>query len=436
VVIVLLAACDPAPVPTGARPTASQVASPHASAPLQTFATPLPSPGPSASLQSAAIELPARFDAIPWADLPPGDGNEDSFSVSIGVLGKPATTTRTFARQPDIAADGNAVVLSDGRISEIIDAATGTTVASFEHAALELEDVPKHDLSYTLFSRQFRTDVARGYLYFLGGNRDGVQLRRFALDGSSETLLGVVAPDPGREPSYVDFVVTQSGDVVATACALEGEEADSACRLYSAAPRASRLSKPRFLASDAPRPCSLIAAGDTWVIGTSLRNCRADGGPPAFLPYVAINRSTLMTKVVTAPSGLTEFGTLERRRQPRLVANLRSGFRYPAIYPPMAVVLRVGDSHYPIDTIAPGGGQLETPGEGGPEVWSIAGRGSGWTLFHGYGRDYLACALEADRHDRSTCPSGPVILETKQGTFELPPGTWGAVVPPLGFAGL
>lgn len=356
--------------------------------------------------------------------------------MSIGVLGKPATTTRTFTRQPDIAADGNAVVLSDGGISEVIDAATGTTLASFDHAALELEDVPRNDLSYVLFNRRFRTDLAHGYLYFLSSNRDGVQLRRFALDGSDETLLGVIAPDPGMSPSYVDFVLTPSGEIVATACPFEGVGvADLRCRVYEAASGARRLAKPRLLASDAPRPCLLIAAGKTWVIGTNLQFCRADGGPPAFMPYMAIDRATLATKVVTAPSGISEFGTLESKRQPKLVANLRSGFPYPDLYPPMGIVLRVGDSQVPINTIAPTSGQLETPADGGPEVWSIVGRGPGWTLFHGYGRDYLACALEIDRRDRSTCPSGPVILETDQGSFELPPGTWGAVVPPLGFAG-
>jgi hypothetical protein len=369
--------------------------------------------------------------------LPPGDGNEDSFTVSIGVLGKPATTTRTFTRQPDIAADGNAVVLSDGRLSEIIDAATGTTLASFDHAALELGHVPRNDLSYVLFNRQFRTDLARGYLYFLSANRDGVQLRRFALDGSNETLLGVVAPDPGRDPRYVDFVVTLSGEVIVTACPIDADGAGEVrCRIFEAAPGAERLSDPRFLPNDAPRPCALFAGGETWLIGTNLQFCRADGGWPAFIPYMAINRSTLRTEVITAPSGINAFGAMDGRGQPRLVANLSYGFPHPDVYPPMGVVLRVGDSHFPIDMIAPKSGLLETPADGGPEVWSIAGRGPGWTLFHGYGRDYLSCALEIDRPDRSACPSGPVILETNQGDFELPPGTWGAVVPPLGFAGL
>ena len=79
---------------------------------------------------------------------------------------------------------------------------------------------------------------------------------------------------------------------------------------------------------------------------------------------------------------------------------------------------------------------LETPGEGGPEVWSVAGSGPGWTVFHGYGRDYLACALETDRSDRWLCPSGLVVLATREGTFELSPGTWGGVVPPLRPPGL
>ena len=154
------------------------------------------------------------------------------------------------------------------------------------------------------------------------------------------------------------------------------------------------------------------------------------------MPYLAINRSTLETKVVTAPSGMTIFGTQDRRRQPLLVANLSGGFPYPNLYPPMAILLRVGDPHFTIEPIGPEGVQLDTPDGGGPEVWSVAGRGPGWTLFHGFGRDYLACALEADRSDQAACPSGPVVLETSEGSFELPPRTWGAIVPPLGFPGM
>ena len=437
IAICVAAACDPNPVPTGPSSTRSPTTTPLVSAALQTFAPSLPSATPSASIPPSTIELPPGFNAIPWADLPPGDGNEDSFTVSIGVLGKPAITTRTFTRQPDIAADGNAVVLSDGRRSEIIDAATGETLAFFDHDALELDDVPKRDLSYVLFNGRFRTDLARGYLYFLSANRDGVQLRRFALDGSDETLLGVVAPDPGRDLRYVDFVITLSGEVIVTACPTDADgPGDVRCQIFEAAPGAERLSDPRFLPNDAPRPCALFAGGETWLIGTNLQFCRADGGWPAFIPYVAINRSTLRTEVITAPSGIIPLGALDGSGQPRLVANLSYGFPYPDVYPPMGVVLRLGDPQFPIDLQAPEGGQLETPVEGGPEVWSIAGRGPGWTLFHGYGRDYLACALDTDRRDRSACPSGPVVLQTTEGTFELPPGTWGAVVPPLGFAGL
>jgi hypothetical protein len=368
--------------------------------------------------------------------MPRVNGDEDSFTVSIGVLGKAATTTRTFTRQPDLAADAGAVLLSDGDSTEIVDASTGETMGRFDHSDIELDRVPRRDLSYYLFNRRFRTDVAREYLYLLSANRDGVQLRRFALDGSDDTLLGVVAPDPGRDPRYVDFVVTLSGDVIVTACPIDADgTGDVRCRIFEAAPGAD-LAEPRFLPIDAPRPCALFAGGERWLIGTNLQFCRADGGWPAFIPYIAIDRSTLRTEVITAPSGIDAFGAMDGRGQPRLVANLSYGFPHPNVYPPMGVVLRLGDPQFPINLHAPEGGRLETPVDGGPEVWSIAGRGPGWTLFQGYGRDYLACALETERGDRSTCPSGPVVLETTEGSFELPPGTWGAVVPPLGTVGL
>ena len=432
IAISLIAACDPAPIPTGAVPTRAPASSPIVSSAPEASEPSQPSATPSAS-QPAAIALPAGFDAIPWADLPPSTGDEDAFTVSIGVLGKPATTTRTFSRQPDVAADGNAVILSDSRRSEIIDAVTGDTIATFDGAALELNRVPRNNLTYALFSRRFTTDVARGYLYFLSANRDGAQLRRFALDGTDETLLGVLAPDPARDPWYVDFVLTPSGDVVATACPTDVARR---CRISEAHTGAAHLSRARKLPADAPRPCRLFAAGDTWLIGTNLEHCRADGGWPTFIPYMAINRSTLETKVVTAPSNIDAFATIDRRRQPLLLANLGLGFPYPNLYPPMGVVVRAGDPYFTVDPIEPrGGGALDTTENGGPEIWSIAGHGPGWTLFHGYGRSYLACALEVERSDVATCPSGPVVLETTEGTFELPPGTWGATVPPLGFPG-
>jgi len=434
-----MAACDPMTI-APATPTVGPTQAPTQSGPPSATAsasaptsTPIGSAPPPTS-----VRLPLGFDAIPWANLPAGDGNEDSFTVSIGVLGKPATTTRTFNQQPDISADGSAVLLSTGPETAIVDATTGTTIATFDHRALELDRVPKNNLSYSLFNWRFRADVAHGYLYLLSANRDGVQLRRFALDGSGETRLAVIAPDPGRQLWYADLVLTSAGQVVATACPFETEQlADARCRLYEAEPGAIGPLKPRFLPRKAARPCSLIAASEKWLIGSNDQSCRADGGPPQFVSYMALDRETLRTSTVTAPSGLLQFGVEDNTEEPRLVANVHTTtYPHPLLFPPAAVVVRLNDPLFTVEPIVPEdvGGDGSTTYE--RYIWSVAGRGAGWTLFHGYSPAYVACAVEAVDDDTSRCPSGPVFLDTTEGTFELPEGTWGGVVPPLGFLGL
>jgi hypothetical protein len=243
----------------------------------------------------------------------------------------------------------------------------------------------------------------------------------------------VLAPDPGRDPWYVDFVLAPSGDVVATACAIEAPRVDDVrCGLYEAAAGENRLTR-RRMPTRALRPCSLLAAGERWLIGSNLEHCRADGGPPAFVPYMWLDRSTMKTGSIMAPSGLQSFGTANEEDGPELIANIRPGPPYPSVYPPASVILRVNDPQFTLDQLAP---EVGDPARYHRYIWSIGGRGPGWTLFHGYSPDDLACAIKSEPDEPSACTSGPAVLETDSGTFELPAGTWGEVVPPLGFAGL
>jgi len=207
--VIAFASCQSGPTETP-QSTATRASPPVTpSAPVSA----IPSTPPT------TVDLPAGLDAIAWAHMPI-DPDANEVTVAIGVLGKLRTTTRSYARQPSIWANGSAVIIDSGDGTEIVDAATGRIVATYDMAALELAGVPEIDLDYYVFGRRFLVDFDRGYLYFMSANPDGVHLRRFALDGSDETLLAVLAPDPGRQLWTSDFSITPAGDVVATACPL------------------------------------------------------------------------------------------------------------------------------------------------------------------------------------------------------------------------
>lgn len=432
-VVFLLAACQPDPsvTPAATPSTSTAVATMR---PSVATSAPTRTPGPSPS----PPVLPAGFDKIPWATMP-SDAMTETFVVSIGVLGRGAVTTRTFDRQPTVWADGPAILIDLDGATEIVNAASGESIARYDRTALDLEGVPPDNLNYYLFGNRFATDVAHGFLYLLSGNHDGVQLRRFALDGSHETLLAKVAPDPGRDTWYADLVLTDSGTAVTTACPIDrAKVADFRCRLYLAAPGANAPLKPRFLPSGATRPCSLIASSDVWLVANSNPHCRADGGPPLIAPYMALNLKTLKTSEVQASSGLWAFGVDQDPDDgtPRLIANLATTYPFPAVYPAIGVVLRLSDPWFSMDRYVP---VMENPAPAHRYtgyLWAIAGRGPGWTLLHGFGPTYAACRLGAELDaPPPDCPSGPVILETTAGPFELPSGTWGEIVPPLASPG-
>lgn len=427
VMALAIAACEPSPVVTQASP--SPIPTPTAAA----TATPSASIVPTATAPAPAtsIDLPPGFDAIPWARMPV-TGDEDELVVTIGVLGKPATTTRTYTHQPFVWADGQAVLLEvDGR-TEIVDAATGATIATYDTDSLELDGVPQNNLNYTLFSGRFLTDVARGFLYVMSANHDGVQLRRFNIDGTHEVLLAKFAPDPGRDPWYADFTISAVGAVVATACPLDADKvADFRCRIYQAAPGGDGRLTRRFLPARASRPCSLLAANEHWLAASSYKYCRADGGPPQISQYMSLNLTTLATTEIEAPGDIRAFGLQDDDVEPMLIANAHAAQPFPPVYPTIGVTLRLADPYYSMDRYVPVVDDPEHPDEYPGYVWAIAGHGPGWTLLNGFGPDYATCrAKSLPENPLPECPSGPVVLETTSGRFVLPPNTWGEYVPP------
>lgn len=424
----LVAACDPSPVVT--QVPSGPTSTPIATATPSTTATPTTTPAPPTS-----IDLPLGFDAIPWARAPFNDGDADTFPIAIGILGKPATTTRTSTSQPTVWADGEAVLIEINGATEVVDAGTGTTIARYDRNELELDGVPPNNLNY-YFARRFITDVARGYLYLLSSNRDGVQLRRFDLDGSNEALLAVLGPDPGRDAWDADVVLGPSGEVIATACPSDpAMVVDFRCRLYVAPSGADGPIRPRFLPAKAPRPCFLMAASESWLIGSQYEYCHADGGSPVAIPYFAVNLGTLRWQTTLAESSLSPFGAFEREGEPFLVANLGRRGPLPSPYPYVAIVLGFASDVFNMDAL------FYADVEDYPEdpaladtIWGLHGWGLDWSVLRAFGAEFASCMAGRENGDWTVCPSGPVILRLPEGLFELPSGTWGEIVPPPGRA--
>jgi hypothetical protein len=417
-----LAACTPRP-PATTTPAPSLTTTP-ARTPAAT-ATPASSPGPSASTAPTSIDLPPGLDAIPWAHFDPAND-----LVTIGVLGRLATTTRstTFEGEP-ARASGRAVLVTTEAGTEVVDAATGITMATFDRddLALSTEGVPDDDLSYAFAPSGFLVDVERGFLYDLAANLEGIQLRRFALDGSDETLLAVLAPDPGREFwEAVDVVLGPAGDVIATACPPR-EASDQRCRLWTGAAGAE-LTR-RFLPLDSHRPCFLLAASERFLIGSSLVGCRADGGPPQVIPYIAIDLRTRATREVWATSRFTVLGVEDpppdedgpEQRWPTLIGNAGAVDPWPSFYPAIAASLTFDYAIYAVERI----GTADGPGL----VEVLRGHGPGWTVSQQFGAPWVDCVMAADP-SVPDCPRGPVTLTTDEASWELPPGTYGEILPP------
>lgn len=430
----LLAACDAKPTPTRSPEPTSGPTPIRATTPRPTSTT---NPTMAPSAPPTSIDLPSGFDSIAWARMPAAADTE-AFVVTFGVLGKPATGTRTYPSQPFVSASGHALLIDDNGSTEIVDARTAATIATFNSDALHLslKGVDPNDLRYS-FVRKFVPDVEHGYLYDLSANRSGLELRRFDLHGAHRTVLATLAPDPGRDLwSDVDFVVADDGTLVATACPdEESPVADHRCRLYVVPVGASGPFAARHLPAGSPRPCFLIATDAQFLIASQYRGCRADGGADQFIPYMALDLKTLHALVTDAPSDIDgdgiEYDGNDVGPLPALIANIHPRVPYGSPYPAIAVHLGFGDSRFTIEQYV----QADEDSEGPPDqyadyVWAIRGRGAGWTLLHGYGPEFARCAAGAPPQDTPACDSGPEQLVTSAGRFELPPATWGDVVPP------
>ena len=436
-IAVLALACDSKAVSTVAPPNEPSAAAPSGTPRIHPTATPIVTVAPS--LAPTSIDLPSGFDAIAWAHMP-FSADANTFVVSYGVLGKPATGSKTYSAQPSVAASSHAVIIEpiDEPLTEIIDARTGATIAMFERDALRLslDGIDSNDERYS-YVQKLLADVDHGFLYDMSANRSGLQLRRFDLHGEHPTLLATLAPDPGKDFWVeVDFVVADDGTVVATSCPPDGSKvSDHRCRLYVVPVGAAGPIKPRLLPANGPRPCFLVAADAQFAIGGPDPGCRADGGADQFISYMALDLATLRSVVTLAPSDLAgggiEYLGNDVGPLPALVANLYPRLTYGSPYPAIAVRLGFGDSRFTIQRYVEVGEDPDGATAAYPDyVWAIRGRGLGWTLLHGYGPEFARCAAGASFESPPSCESGPEVLVTESGTFELPPNTWGEFVAP------
>jgi hypothetical protein len=375
---------------------------------------------PSPSAAPTSVELPAGYDRIPWAHVDP-----IANLVTFGVVGKQATGSRPFdPNQRNVRAVGSVLFIEGQDGVEILDPATGATVARFDPSAMVFP-VADDDLLRAYAPHDVAYDIGRGYIYRLDANAEGLQLRRFHLDGSHPTTLARVAPDPHEEFWEGGMAIDPSGTVDVVICPpTDTRDPDHRCRLYQAKPGAAATGAPRYLPLSAPRFCFAIAASDHYLFGSSYAGCRADGGYPSEIPYVALDLRTFKSVVLNAASNFEVLVAAEDTDLgPQLIGNVRpTGWLGPVAYPRVAEDLSLTEFN-----IVPMS-QLMTDQRQG-WAWSLLGAGRDWQVRQSYGPDFGACYL-AD--PSGTCPVGPVVMVAPGvDGITLPPGTYGEIMPGL-----
>src|SRR5262249_47534100 len=147
--------------------------------------------------------------------------------------GHPPTTSRITTNIDSIRAVASAVLVEHDQEVEIVDAASGQTIATFRPADLRPQNA---DGSARAFATDFgyRIDIEHGFLYQLGADAHGQRLWRYRLDGTGKTVMATLAPDPDVDWwTAVDYTLTEDGEVIAVSCPSEKSTAsDHRCRLW------------------------------------------------------------------------------------------------------------------------------------------------------------------------------------------------------------
>jgi hypothetical protein len=379
------------------------------------------------------IHLPAPYDRIPWAHF-----DRESGVLSIGVVGKPAVTTRTTTSADSVLAVGTAVLVPNDDETEIVDAATGATIARFNPDALRAPAAPQGSLRDDFNRRQFfHADIEHGYLYQLGATEKGIRLWRFGLDGSGRTVLATLGPDPAKDYwEHVEYALTAAGTVLAVACPnRDSNVADHHCRLWRIPAGATPPIAPTTLPIGTPPPCGIRGASERFIVWSAWEGCAADGGWASTLTFVALDLQTGKVRTELGPSDFKGF-SLRGDDFPTLIGNVYPGPLGPQVFPAIATLFQFEDNSIgqPIsELISEDPGSTPYPAD---QVWAVLGSGHGWTILQPFGRDFGVCRLtEAN----GPCPVRAAWLNAPLGDLgswvELPVGTYGEILPPFAYIG-
>jgi hypothetical protein len=438
--LIVAAGCSPTPsaspgassIPTTPSTSPSSSVRPGAS-PVETPA----SPGEPSAVPPVGIDLPAPYSNIPWAHF-----DRETGVLSIGVVGKPAVTTRTTDSADSVLAVGTAVLVPNGDETEIVDAATGATVARFKPDALRPPASAQPDGQRSLrdyFNSRyvFQADVAHGALYQLGATAKGIGLWRFDLDGSGKTLMATLGPDPETDDwEHVEYTLTPAGTMIAVACPeRDSKVSDHRCRLWRIPAGATPPIAPKMLPIGTPAPCGIRGASERYIVWSVWEGCGADGGWASTLTFAAVDLRTGKVRTELGPSEYKGFA-VEGDDFPYLLGNVFPEPFGPRVFPAVAAIFQFEDNSIgqPLSELI--SKDPESTPYPADQIWALLGSGQGWRMLQPFGHDFGVCRL-TQANDR--CPVGAAWLNAPLGGLdswvELPVGTYGEILSPHAYIG-
>ena len=415
-----LAACDPTPTaaptrsgpdPSTAQPPASHaaVATVRPSSPPQ---SPMSSSPPSTPSPPRGVDVPDELTNVAWAAF-------DDHGLRVGLLGRPASTTRAFSDWTAVVrpAGRYVIVVADGQV-EVIDALDGSTFANYPWP----NDGEAH---HTLASDG-------SVIYFSRWNSDDEgSLWRMRIDGTGLTRLTDLGTRVHRYEYWRGgFALQPNGSVVASTCAAEGDQwtDDAPCRLYVAGPNDDPGQPIRYLRGSTPPVCRVLGATDHHVVFYSTptaSSCFVDGGfTPVRLVTVALDDRS--STVVPDDRSLSAIGFVELGSdRPWLVAAKDPDLlRADVFWPHRLAVIQNLTSE-----------RMRSLGGGGPIFtadwmhWSPLRVVGDWVIVEGVGREFILCRYgpEVPPEDPTVCgpDTGGLWHPGRDELIHLPIGTYG-----------
>jgi hypothetical protein len=315
---------------------------------------------------------------------------------------------------------GRLLVLGDDDLT-FVDAGTGATVGSF--GISKVRQSPRPDFPY--WPQDLVVDDVNGYVYLLDGGTRGTLLRRFRLNGSEETLLARLGPDPAKEfwAGGIGIKLDELKRLVALSCHPR-TTSDATCRLRRFEPGASTPTLDRAFPAPRPAVCFLDAVSGSALLIAATDHCLADGIVPdaatMVMPMGPGRMHTIPWENLTSRGG--EIGIVQAHAAFGIVVQQQIADPEVDAYWPYhrAVLETFGREH----VVAP-----LVPEDRAGWVWdALAVVTPDWVLVQSLGPQYARCRAESNfSFDGPLCPLGPAALfnPTTRQTIELPSGTYG-----------